>query len=131
MFKVGKQYKTRHGEVFTVRYISDNKKSEYPIWAEDENGMMRTFTMSGKFDNGYPDSPCDLILPDDPSALKKDDPIVVKFCKDQQWIARHFSHIDCEGGVHVYSGGRTSWTSCGTSSPEEWRKPTPEEMSKK
>ena len=130
MFKVGKQYKSRNGEVFTVRYISDNDKSKYPIWTENENGKLRTFTKHGSFDLAYPASPYDLILPDDPSTLKKDDPIMIKFKEyEEEWTPRYFSHIDSDE-VYVYSNGSTSWTMINTVKVKEWRKPTPEEMTK-
>ena len=55
------------------------------------------------------------------SKVAVDTPIFVKDSEDRRWLERHFAKYE-DGVVYAWSGGYTSWTADGYTTPWEYAK---------
>ena len=132
MIKLGETYKDKSGN--DVRIICVDKRGEFPIVgivSINPRGKeeVMSYTSEGSY-LVYEGSPHDLILPEDYSTYKVDEPVMVRDHDEGEWKRRYFAGV--RGGKPcVFCGGATSWS---VGSPDHmlvWnqcRRPTKEEL---
>lgn len=126
-----KKYKTRDGE--PVRLLCTDAKGPYPVvglvrrtdvdifgsWAAD--GRIMAF---GKLKSGN-----DLIEVQPYEDFKIDGPVMVRNYNDDEWVHRHFAGVSKEDGLAMtWMNGKTSFTTKHTTTWNQCRRPTPDEL---
>ena len=132
MIELNKVYKDRRGN--DVRIICVDRQDDTPIvgllMMEDVE-YLACYTAGGQY---IPDEPSanDLILPEDYSSYKIDEPVMVRDYDSQTWDRRHFAGVK-NGKPTVWLRGYTSWTNDepDVSTWNQCRRPTPEELGEK
>ena len=132
MIKLGETYKDKSGN--DVRIICVDKRGEFPIVgiaSINPRGKeeVMSYTSEGSY-LVYEDSPHDLILSEDYSTYKVDEPVMVWSEESDRWLRRYFAGV--RGGKPcVFCGGATSWSMDRPSDILPWsqcRRPTKEEL---
>ena len=131
MIELNKVYKDRRGN--DVRIICVDRQDDTPIvgllMMEDVE-YLACYTAGGQY---IPDEPSanDLILPEDYSSYKIDEPVMVRDFDYMCWVCGHFAGVN-EGKPAIWLHGKTRWTAYG--GYQTWnqcRRPTPEELGEK
>ena len=128
MIKLGETYKDKCGN--DVRIICvDRKHPSHSIIGliivNDGYETHATFTKDGRCNSSF-----DLILPEDYSTYKIDEPIMVRDRDNEVWLRRYFAGVKDDKPC-TWNCGATSWS---VSSPEgmfpwnQCRRPTKEEL---
>ena len=132
MIKLGETYKDKSGN--DVRIICVDKRGEFPIVGivsinhRGKEGVM-SYTSEGSY-LVYEDSPHDIILPEDYSTYKIDEPVMVRDHDKEEWLRRYFAGVKSDKPC-AWNDGATSWS---VGSPDHmlfWdqcRRPTKEEL---
>ena len=134
MIKLGETYKDKSGN--DVRIICVDKRGEFPIVgiaSINPRGKeeVKTYTSEGSY-LVYGNSPNDLILPEDYSTYKIDEPVMVWDHDEEGWLRRYFAGVKADKPC-AWNDGATSWS---VDSPDHmlvWnqcRRPTKEELGK-
>ena len=130
MIKLGETYKDKCGN--DVRIICVDRQDDTPIVGllmMEDREYLAGYTAGGQY---IPDEPSanDLILPEDYSSYKIDEPVMVRDYDENLWSKRNFAGVK-NGMPSTWSFG-SKWQSNGTA--HEWnqcRRPTKKEMGEK
>lgn len=132
MIELNKTYKDKSGN--DVRIICvDRKHQTHPIVGLTFDGASyeayASFTEDGRFNYGCA-SIYDLILPEDYSTFKVDEPVMVRNRDNHEWQSENFAGVrDGKASTWVHGtkwasdGGVAMWNQC--------RRPTKEELGEK
>lgn len=132
MIELGKTYPDKSGN--QVRIICVDRQDDTPIvgllMMEDVE-YLACYTAGGQY---IPDEPSanDLILPEDYSSYKIDEPVMVRDHGEGDWLPRYFAGMR-GGKPYTWNLGATSWSNA-KRSPVLWnqcRRPTAEELGEK
>ena len=131
MIELGKTYKDGFGN--DVRIICVDRKGDWSavglVVASHECESIVTYTAEGK-SNALGESPYDLIIPEDYSTYKIDEPVMVREGDTSTWNKRHFAGVS-NGKPCTWYCGNTSWSHGDEGDAIPWRqcrRPTPEEL---
>ena len=132
MIKLGETYKDKCGN--DVRIICVDRQDDTPIVGllmMEDGEYLAGYTAGGQY---IPDEPSanDLILPEDFSTYRIDEPIMVRDRDNEVWVRRYFAGVKDDKPC-AWVGGTTSWTSDDPKNITLWnqcRRPTKEELGK-
>lgn len=132
MIELNKVYKDRRGN--DVRIICVDRQDDTPIvgllMMEDVE-YLACYTAGGQY---IPDEPSanDLILPEDYSTYKIDEPVMVRINDESTWFRAYFAGVQ-DGKPTAWANGVTSWTRLNKPAIawNQCRRPTPEELGEK
>ena len=132
MIKLGETYKNKCGN--DVRIICVDKRGDLPIVGIvssnhcDKEEVM-TYTTGGTYWlREWSDY--DIIIHEDYSTYKIDEPVMVREGDTSTWNKRHFAGVS-NGKPCTWYCGNTSWSHCDEGDAIPWRqcrRPTPEEL---
>ena len=131
MIELGKTYKDGNGN--DARIVCTDRAGDYPVigllrYATDHESIA-TYTATGMA-NLVAESTFDLIIPEDYSTYKIDEPVMVRDHDNEVWLRRYFAGVKADKPC-AWDNGATSWS---VSSPdhmlawEQCRRPTTEEL---
>ena len=133
MIKLGETYKDKSGN--DVRIICVDRKHPTHsiiglIIVNDGCETHATFTKDGQFHFGC-NSRFDLILPEDYSTYKIDEPVMVRDGDSSAWVRSYFAGVSpVDGRPCAWDKQRTSWTETTRIVWNQCRRPTKEELGK-
>ena len=135
MIKLGETYKDKCGN--DVRIICVDKRGNLPIVgivSSNRFGEERVEAYTSKGTYWVKEgSDYDLVLPEDYSTYKVDEPIMVRDTDEGVWLRRYFAGVKADNPC-AWDHGATSWS---VSSPDcmlawnQCRRPTKEELGEK
>ena len=124
MIELGKIYKDCEGN--GVRIICVDRKGDWPVVGLINDEVVRCYNENGveRFSN------YNLIIQEDYSMYKIDEPVMVREGDTSTWNKRHFAGVR-NGKPCTWYCGNTSWSHCDEGDAIPWsqcRRPTPEEL---
>ena len=130
MIELNKVYKDRRGN--DVRIICVDRQDDSPIVGllmMEDGEYLACYTAGGQY---IPDEPSanDLILPEDYSSYKIDEPVMVRDNDGAEWLRRYFAGVKADKPC-AWDNGATSWSVGSSEDMLAWdqcRRPTKEEL---
>ena len=134
MIKLGETYKDKCG--YDVRIICVDKRGEFPIVgiaSINPRGKEEVMTYTSEGTHWLKEgSDYDLIIPEDYSTYKIDEPVMVRDHDEEEWLHKHFAGVK-EDKPCTWNCGTTSWSVGSMDEMIVWnqcRRPTKEELGK-
>ena len=128
MIKLGETYKDKSGN--DVRIICVDRGGYWSVVGLVDNDILRIYTAEGKL-NMSDESPYDLIIPEDYSTYKVDEPVMVRDGDSSAWVRSYFAGVSpVDGRPCAWDKQRTSWTETTRIVWNQCRRPTKEELGK-
>ena len=124
MIELGKTYKDCYGT--DMRIICVDRGGYWSVVGLVDNDILRIYTAEGKL-NKSDESPYDLIIPEDYSTYKVDEPVMVRASEANEWKRMHFADV-VNGMPYAWVNGETSWTTNTAGNWNQCRRPTTEEL---
>ena len=131
MIKLGETYKDKCGN--DVRIICVDRQDDTPIVGllmMEDRECLAGYTAGGQY---IPDEPSanDLVLPEDYSTYKVDEPVMVRDGDSSAWVRSYFAGVSpVSGRPCAWDKQRTSWTETTRIVWDQCRRPTKEELGK-
>lgn len=126
--EMGKEYKTKSGQIVRRVLCADRNTDEYPVVVEMESGEICTYTSAGAFISEAA-NPMDLVEITKWHDFKIDDKVMVRKNGSATWYKRYFSGDNGEGKPTAFHNGGSLWSNINYPAVwDECRRPTEEEL---